>query len=349
MRTMTIDWSSRRRLLAGLLFAVLPASLGAQDVSGVLRDERTGTAAEGVVVTAMRLADRAVVARTLTATAGSFRLGVGLDSVVVLALRIGQQPVELWRGRLAPGERRDVSLVLPERPVEIATLRVRERDRCGAPTAGESSVTRTLFADALTALAALLGSADGEAPIMRTALTEQYLDLRGNVQRTVPAVERTGPSAQPFRSVPVSELLRDGFVLTERDGSSTYRAPDAHVLSSPAFLERTCLSLDLTRETEGLVGVRFTPQRAQRERVDVRGVLWLDIATRALRRLEFGYVGLPQVAAVTNPGGVVEYAQLADGRWIVDRWSLRMPTLVTEYVAAPYGGLRTPRTRAAGV
>lgn len=324
---------------------LLPSRGAAQDVRGVLRAEISGAPMEGVVVTAMRAADRAIVGRALSSSAGSFRLTVGTDSVVVLALRIGQRPVELWRGRVSMGESRDIGRTLADVPVSITTLRVQERARCGAASDDESSMTRTLFADALTALSASIGSAQGEALVVRTVLTEEFRDLRGNVQRVSAPVVRTGSSTQPFRSVPVPSLLREGFVVEERDGSVTYRAPDAQVLTSDAFLARYCLSLDLSRESDGLVGIAFAPQRTARSRVDVRGTLWLELPSRALQRLEFGYEGQAAPEAAANPGGTVEYTQLADGRWIIDRWSLRMPLLASEVS----GAMRIPRTRATGV
>lgn len=336
-------------LIGSVCVAALPVCMHAQEVYGVLRAELTGLPAEGVVVAASRASDRFVVGRTLSGSAGTFRLRVGSDSVIVRALRIGQEPVELWRGRLAVGDRLDVGQSLPDVPVNIETLNVRERARCGAASAGESSVTRALFADALTALVASLSSTDGEALLVRTATTEEFRDLRDNVQRTSAAVMRSGATSQPFRSVPVASLMREGFVVTERDGSTVYRAPDAQVLTSDAFLERYCLSLDRSRESDGLVGIRFAPQGAQRDQVGVRGALWLDRSTRALRRLEFGYVGLPPAAAAAAPGGTVEYAQLAGGRWIIDRWSLRMPTMRTDVVATPNSNFRAARQLAAGV
>lgn len=329
-------------LAAALL---LPSRGVAQDVRGVLRAELSGAPMEGVVIAAMRAADRRIVSRSLSGSAGSFRLVVGTDSVVVMALRIGQQPVELWRGRVSMGESRDIGRTLPDLPVSITALRVQERARCGVPSGNDPSVTRALFADALTALSASIGSIEGEALVVRTVLTEEFRDLRGNVQRVAAPVVRTGSSAQPFRSVPVPALLREGFVVEERDGSVTYRAPDAQVLTAEAFLARYRLSLDLSRETDGLVGIGFTPQRTSRTRVDVRGTLWLELSSRALQRLDFGYVGLASPEAAANPGGTVEYTQLADGRWIIDRWSLRMPLLATEVS----GAMSVPRTRATGV
>lgn len=326
-------------LLVGGLAAAAGAPAGAveaQTVSGVLLGRVSPEPLAGVVITVARTRDGEVVGRAVTGAAGTFRLDVGTDSILVRALRIGQRPVTLYTGRLAAGERRDVGGVLPDEPVAIASVRVRERARCGAPAA-DGSVVSALFADALTALAASVSRMDGAAPVMRSLRVEEERDRRDRLQASSEPVVTEGAATQAFRSVPVPLLLAEGFVVREADGASTYRAPDAVVLTDDRFLARTCLSLDRSREAEGRVGIRFTPARRVESRVDVEGVLWLDAATRALERLDFSYLGLTSIAASVNPGGTVEYAQLPDGRWIIERWSLRMPRLETIMVAAPRG------------
>jgi hypothetical protein len=321
----------------------------AQEVFGVLRSETNGAPLEGVVVMAVRASDGEAVLRTLSGAGGAFRAVLPRDSVVVRALRIGEQPVELWRGRLGPGERIDIGRSLPRRPIVLTALNLRERSRCSAVMSDTGSATRTVFSAALTALNALIAGADDEAMHVRTAETEQYRDLRDRLERINAPRERVGTSADPFQSVPVGVLLEEGFAITDAAGTTTYRAPDARLLASDGFLRRYCLSLDRSREERGLLGVRFSPQSAPRDRVEVRGAVWLDNSTLELRHLEFGYVGLTQVAAATRPGGIVEYTRLADGRWIIDRWLLRMPRIVSELATVAGGTARVPRLRASGV
>lgn len=337
-------------MLRGGLVAMLGfvgAPLAAQDVFGVLRGGVPPAAVRGVVVTVTRLRDGLVVARAVTGPSGSFRLATGTDSVTVRALRIGQRPVILFTGRLPTGEQRDVGRELPDAPAAIATVRVRERARCGMPRR-DGSVISALYADALTALEASLGRTDGELPVVRAFEFEQQRNRRDSLLASSVPVLRVGATTQPFRSVPVPELLRDGFVRTDAFGDLVYSAPDAIVLTDERFLAGTCLTLDRSRESQGRIGIAFAPERRTRDRVDVRGVLWLDAQARALERLDFRYVGLSSVSASVDPGGTVEYARLPDGRWIIDRWLLRMPTLATEEVEVP-GRAFAPITRAAGV
>jgi hypothetical protein len=322
-------------------------ALHAQTVQGVLLGRTPPQPLSGVVITAARTRDGEIVARGVTSESGRFLLTVGSDSVVVRALRIGQRPVTLFLGRLAAGAREDVSRTLPDEPVAIASVRVRERARCGATTP-DSSVVSALFADALTALAGSVSAVEGVAPVMRSLRVEEERDRRGRVQAISAPVVSEGATTQAFRSVPVPLLLHEGFVVREADGGSTYRAPDAVVLTDDRFLARTCLALDRSREDDGRIGIRFTPAKRSDARIDVEGVLWLDAATRALETLEFGYLGLTSAAAAVNPGGTVEYTQLPDGRWIIERWALRMPRLDVTMMPVPRGGGRMERLQAVG-
>ena len=322
-------------------------ALHAQTVQGVLLGRTPAQPLPGVVITAARTRDGEIVARGVTSESGRFLLTVGSDSVVVRALRIGQRPVTLFLGRLAAGAREDVSRTLPDEPVAIASVRVRERARCGATTP-DSSVVSALFADALTALAGSVSAMEGAAPVMRSLRVEEERDRRGRVQAISAPVVSEGATTQAFRSVPVPLLLHEGFVVREADGGSTYRAPDAVVLTDDRFLARTCLALDRSREDDGRIGIRFTPVKRSDARIDVEGVLWLDAATRALETLEFGYLGLTSAAAAVNPGGTVEYTQLPDGRWIIERWALRMPRLDVTMMPVPRGGGRMERLQATG-
>jgi hypothetical protein len=349
-----MDDSRVRRGRAGVLCGSLIAALGllgaplaAQDVFGVLRGGVPPAPISGVVVTVTRLRDGLVVGRAVTGPSGSFRLVTGTDSVTVRALRIGQRPVVLFAGQLPAGAQRDIGRELPDAPASIATVRVRERARCGVPRR-DGSVISALYADALTALEASLGRTDGEPPVVRAFEFEQQRNRRDSLLASSMPVLRVGATTQPYRSVPVPELLRDGFVRTDARGDVVYSAPDAIVLTDERYLAGTCLTLDRSRESAGRVGIAFAPERRTRNRVDVRGVLWLDAQSRTLERLDFRYVGLSSVSASVDPGGTVEYAQLPDGRWIIDRWMLRLPTLATEEVEVP-GRAFAPLTRAAGV
>lgn len=153
---------------------------------------------------------------------------------------------------------------------------------------------------------------------------------------------------RPIRSRPVELLVSDGWVVGD-EGGYRYFAPDAHTLLSDPFLATHCLRLRARDESRpGLVGLEFRPIRPQPERTDIEGVLWLSRETGELEWLDFGYRGLPGLAAEHRSdqiGGRVEFLGVPDGGWIVAKWHIRMPLMIEERDGF-FGGRRT---RLAGI
>ncbi len=311
--------------LAALLSVSAP--LEAQELFGTLRRvgaDGVATPASGVVVLVERASDGTLVSRGLTGAAGTWRLMVSTDSLRVRALRIGQEPLEIATLRLGVGEARELSAELPDRPVQISTVRTRLNNRCPQNPTNTRELAR-LFADARTALlASQLSSPDGR-PRSRYRLTTTEWSAREDKLLKVSAQEFTSDVADPFRSVPVDSLAQLGFVTREFDGTIVWRAPDAAVLTDDRFLAEYCLHLvEDSVPATGRIGVGFRPSRARRDITQIEGVLWLDRATAALQRLEFVYVGLSYPLRDARPGGWVEYSGLPDGSWLVHQWGLRM-------------------------
>jgi hypothetical protein len=144
----------------------------------------------------------------------------------------------------------------------------------------------------------------------------------------------SGRATKPFMTLAPDSLARGGYVTRDATGGQTYWAPDAEVLLSESFLRTHCLELAPAAQ-EKLIGVAFRPMQARDRLVDVSGVLWLDRANAELRSLEFSYANAPGVVAATNPGGTADFLRLAEGRWIVDRWSIRYPVIETRTTNQP--------------
>ncbi|HET7461258.1 MAG TPA: carboxypeptidase regulatory-like domain-containing protein [Longimicrobium sp.] len=158
----------------------------------------------------------------------------------------------------------------------------------------------------------------------------RQLDPAGRtiVADSVAPVEVT--RGNPFVSAPADRLAQTGFI--ESAGSDlVFHAPDAAVLLSTEFQDAHCFGL---REGEdGLIGLAFAPV-AQGDRSDVVGTLWIDRATAELRRVEYRYTRVPGMSEPSDAAsGRMDFRRMRDGRWIVSRWSVRMPVIVAE--AAP--------------
>src|SRR5439155_8017273 len=128
---------------------------------------------------------------------------------------------------------------------------------------------------------------------------------------------------QPFTSLSPESLVAGGFV-RDSEGVAIYYGPDAPVLFSDAFLGHHCFRGMVPGPAESsLVGLAFEPIRGT-GLPDIRGVLWLDRETAALRHLEFHYTNVaPELA--DQAGGRIEFLRLPTGAWIIQRWWIQAP------------------------
>jgi hypothetical protein len=123
----------------------------------------------------------------------------------------------------------------------------------------------------------------------------------------------------------MSVLESGGYVVDDGSGMFSYHAPDVDVLLSEMFVRDHCFRLVEGRDSQaGRVGIAFRPTSA-RKVPDIEGVLWLDDATRELRRLEFNYTADPYEGLWQRFPSYIEYTRLPSGAWIIQRWAIRMP------------------------
>jgi hypothetical protein len=307
-----------------LLATGAPAAL-AQEVFGTLRSEALGTPMPGVLITVTLAHADSTVARATTDARGSYRVRTGTRPVIVRALRIGQQPVELGRVTVAAGERRELSRALPHLPVQLAAANTRVESRCVRDPVDGSRVAQ-LFAEARTALWQSRLRADATPAQSVVQQVVQRFDTRERPIAPRLLLRDTMSTLLPFRSPPVDTLLARGFRTLHADNGMTWSAPDAELLTSDRFLTAYCLRLAADdADDPSIVGVAFEPARTRRDAIQVRGTVWLDRETLELRRITYGYRGVEPALARATPGGVIEYAVLPGGIRFVSDWSIRMP------------------------
>ncbi|MGI9076234.1 MAG: carboxypeptidase-like regulatory domain-containing protein, partial [Gemmatimonadaceae bacterium] len=312
-----------------MTLTVLATSPGtAQIVRGTVVDSVTGDPMSGVIVTLVA-SDGRVAAEGLTTDAGIFALRAPAPgSYSVDAKRIGAKRTSSPAVSLQQGETTDLRLTISPTAVSLPDVRVRSPSTCGLP-ATEGHNLADLWEDtraALTATRVTLEQHHFTATVVRYT---RQLDP-GNLRvRNEERSEQFGLITQPFSSFTSDELHRDGYVISEPDGSTSYRAPDANVLLSDKFLAAHCFRVQKGRGINSkLVGIGFqpTPDRAI---PDVTGTLWLDSETHHLHSLDFRYTLLPNATRHDKVGGHLEFARLPTGAWIIRRWWLRMPLFGT--------------------
>lgn len=322
----------RRRVVLGIAMSAIAESGLAQQVSGTVVAADGRAPASAVLLRAVRVPSREVVAEARTGADGAFRLVIGPDSVEIYALRLGSRPALLLALRSAPEGVSGIRLVFKPEPVVLPSVDTRSTTRCGGLPGDASGRAATLFDQALT-MFALIPSADSTLRV-RARWRRVVLTGDGAGELSDRSADSSALGLPAPLNRPAEQLFRSGFLATTQDGDDTYFAPSAAFLSSSRFLRDYCLFLrENDPEHAGMIGVGFHPARRFGATVQVSGVIWFRAGDLLPLRLSFGYVGLPPEEASGQPGGWVDFAALRDGRWAMVRWEVRMPQVgeVFEY------------------
>lgn len=309
-------------VLLALACAASPAR--AQTVRGFVTEEISGTPVGGAMVILQEL-DGTPVRRVLTDAAGAFVARTDHPGVFQIRVdRIGYQSLTTARFDV-PVDGTFQRVSVPIRPVELVGIDVEGSRRCRLRRE-QGQATAAVWEEARKALEAAAWTLASGAYRYTLLQFERTLerDRRTVTNERRRFVRSTGQA--PYVSAPVEELVTEGFIRQNSDGTLTYFAPDAEAFLADPFLDTHCMRLDEVKD--GRVGLAFEPVRGRRM-PDIKGMLWLEAATATLERLEFTYVNVPRDHDAGVAGGQVVFGRLPNGTWIVRDWSIRMPLLIT--------------------
>jgi hypothetical protein len=302
--------------------------------------DAAGQPVAGVVI--LMLDERGqAAARALTNERGEFRVTAGAPGDYRLrTMRIGFRPTTTPSVRLSAQQELAQQVQLSGVPISLDTIRVSGRNSCRAPSDSAASVF-ALWEQARTALTATqltagLGGVDarGRAYVRTLAPTGNRI-----VSETTSVT--SGFARGLWRSRPPALLRRDGYVVDEIDGSTTYYAPDLDVLLSDAFVDDHCFRLARSRDA-ARVGIEFEPTRERRGVAGIRGTMWFDRASAELRLMEFRYTNAKAEKELGDAGGLVDFARTSSGAWLVSAWHIRMPVLaLRESRVGRYSSMQT--------
>lgn len=322
-----------------LLIAV--GSVGAQErpggtLSGVVRDATSGLAVPGAVVSLLDSA-RSVLQRTASGARGEYRLTLSRVAVRVQVRRIGFRPYEL---RLLPdnGDNRTLDLRIERLPSIITGLIVRAHAAC--PARADTPLAFGLWEQARSALLASVVARESQRADMRRYRFVRILDNERLADMRVVTDTSVRSEASFAAVLTPAGFVRSGFAI---DGpvERTYYGPDADVLLSDAFLNGYCMRLaDADPQHPERVGVRFTPARSQRDRVEIDGTLWIDTAARSLTHIAYRYLMTDGRLNAARPGGEVVFAEMPSGAVFIDRWTMRLAGFAMETIPGVIMGTR---------
>ncbi|HTJ21418.1 MAG TPA: carboxypeptidase-like regulatory domain-containing protein [Gemmatimonadaceae bacterium] len=320
---------------AALLVATagVARSVHAQTITGSVVLPDSATPARGVIVLALD-ARGTEVARGLTGSAGRFQLRAPATGRYRLrVLRIGYRPTEGPTVDAGIGTTDVARIVLSARQVVLSAMNVRDRQTCRV-SADTGYAVAQVWDEARKAMLSTQLTSD-DAPLVAEWIEyDRGLDSAARLVREQHVRVVTHPTTHAFKSRPVDELAKSGYVVSD-GGATTYFAPDAEVLLSDLFAASHCFRLTSPPAGQSqLIGIAFEPSRDRSDARDIGGTLWLDRSSAELRTLEFHYTNLPDLAMATNAGGHVEFLRLDDGNWLVRRWNVRMPVVAPRDRAA---------------
>lgn len=321
--------------------AVAAARLDAQVIRGTVSERGSGQALVGVLLSVIDDQGKVAVA-SLSDENGAFELRAPAAGRYALeAKRIGLRPVRFPVFALADGEAIRHDVLVDPIPVLLDRVKVTGRSGC-VERPQENERTAALWEDARAALTATVltrRSASANDSVIRFM---RKLDV--NTWKVLFEQRRKVPASldRPFQSRAAEDLSKIGYVRANSDGTTDYFAPDADVLLSDAFLADHCFKVERgTGDHATHVGLAFQPVRG-RNTPDIRGVLWLDLATSELRSLDFTYTWLPFEFRSRDYGGTVSFFRTTSGRWIVWSWRIRTPEFGFERWTENASGERLP-------
>ncbi|MEO9038010.1 MAG: carboxypeptidase-like regulatory domain-containing protein [Gemmatimonadaceae bacterium] len=315
----------------------------AQQVRGTVGDSASRQPVPGAVLT---LLDRngSPIGRSISGKDGAYRISpsAGARATTLHVVRIGFRPRDL--SLPAPTDAVVVlNVLIAALPTMLEPVRVTDQPNC--PARKDRAAAFSLWEQTKSALLATIVAREANPAAMLRIGYERTMDGGGEhilSQRVrLDSTDRGLASFQAAHSA--ADFVRDGF-RDVRGASDVFMAPDAEVLLDDRFVAGYCFRIvnaDRARPTE--VGLGFEAAGHKRDRVDIDGTVWIDTAARALRNIEYKYVGLDRRVEALNPGGRLEFREMPNGVVLVDRWHIRL--VVAESTSALTPTLRRGESR----
>lgn len=268
-----------------------------------------------------------IVARSASRDLGEYSVTAAPGSYRVQVLQIGWRPTLAGPFTLSAGAITRADIDATGSRILLDPIIVTDRSECRVQP-DSAAAAFVLWDEARKALiAASMTSA--EPLTMTLKRSEQELDRDGNRVNWDSTSTRSGVTLRPFVSLPPERLAREGYMTTDPQSNKTYWGPDADVLLSESFVSSHCIRMirpSAIGDSVQLIGVGFSPSNKRKNVVDIEGVLWLDRSTSELRTMDYHYVNTSQIVERSQPGGHLAFLRIPSGRWIVEQWSIRVPS-----------------------
>lgn len=299
-------------LIASLVFAV-PA--GAQEIRGFVRDSASRAPIAGAVVVLLA-PDGATLDRGLTNGEGIFAVGPAPAAQRIRVLRIGFRPREIQ----LDGRPIDVAMTKVNAMLEAVTVTA-----SSCPTRSDRGSALSVYEQARAGLLAMVVARQRRGNFVIVRYDQTMRGTTDRVERNIVRIDSSTRSNVAFTAaLDAKDFLEAGFGRQRADGFE-FLAPDADVLLDDRFARGYCFHITApSAERPNQIGLGFAAPRREANRVDVEGTLWVDTLGRALRDIEFRYVGLEPVIERLGPGGSISFGEMRNGNVLITRWRMRL-------------------------
>jgi hypothetical protein len=300
----------------------LARGAAAQTLAGVVRDSVSRLPVPGVVVILLDSAG-GTVARNLTNERGEYRVVLRDAARRARFVRIGFEPRER---PLTPHGGADATLdvAMFALPNMLQAVHVIANSLCAGNK--DHAAALGLWEQARAGLLATVVARESKPAKLQRLGYERVMD--GNSTRIemmrVRADSADTAATTFFAAHSAKDLVRFGFS-TDSGSAGTFFGPDADVLLNDYFVGAYCFDVSSGgRARPHQVGLRFAPAEHRRNRIDIDGTMWIDTLARALKEVEFKYVGMSAGAMRFSPGGRISFHTMPNGVVLIDEWSLRL-------------------------
>lgn len=319
---------SARRLsthgAACLAFAFVVANASGQVIQGRISDAGSEQGIAGAMVTVVdRGGDE--LGRVLSWTNGQFVVRADRPGELRVRVdRIGYATTFSDFVHVASGDTVMLSLASTAEAISLEGVEASADRRCELRPAEGLAVAK-VWEEARKALAATAWTEERGMYRYETLRVRRQMDEAGWDVESEDRIYGEGYSSAPYVARSADSLVTHGFAeITAAE--ARFWGPDAEVLLSESFLSSYCFRLVPGEglADEGATGIAFEPAEG-RDIPGISGTMWVNRRTAQLQRVDFRFINLnvPPWLLAVEPGGSVEFLELANGSWIIPSWHLR--------------------------
>jgi hypothetical protein len=311
----------RSPTIAALLMASIAAPVAAQNIRGAVRDSASHQPIAGAVVMLLD-STGALLGRNITNERGQYSLAYGRVARLIRVVRIGFLPREL-RVRAPGAVDRPIDVVMV--PFSAALVPVRIVDKSSCSQRGDRARALALWEQARAGLLSTVVAREMNPMSVHRLSFQRTLEGHSDrISRFVVAADSSTNSTKSFNAIrSARDLITSGFSV-DSGGTRFMFGPDADVLLDDSFALGYCFHLaSPSKSRPRQIGLAFSPSDPHPGRMDIDGTLWIDTAARALRDIEFRFIGTPPRWDEFHPGGSISFREMSNGVVLVDRWYLR--------------------------